>query len=142
MLHDLGKLVLGDFMKSESQKITSRVSGGVPLVLAEHLVFGTDQAEIGALLLAKWSRPIDIVNAVRWHHNPERSKISQIHTDIFYLSNLMCQPDAESDAEGEKTAMPSAIVLKRFGINIDQYKKIAEKAHRWMDNLSEKHSFE
>ena len=142
LLHDMGKLVLGKFIKEESPEIESTVAKGVPLIIAEHMVFGTDHAEIGALILAKWSLPVDIVNAVRWHRNPERTKGSKIHTDIVYLSNLMCQSNTESDSDGEQTDMPSAIVLKRLGMKIDQYKGIAQAAHSWMNNLSNKLSFD
>jgi len=71
LLHDMGKLVLGEFVKRESQGIESIVARKVPLFVAENMVLGIDHAEIGALLLEKWSFPVDIVNAVRWHHDPD-----------------------------------------------------------------------
>lgn len=119
LIHDMGKLVLGKFVKEELQKIKSITSNAIPLDVAEHMVLGTDHAEIGALILAKWSFPIDIVNAVRWHHNPEGIKNSNIYSDIVYLSNHMCQYNADGDSVGEQFAMPSSVVLKRLGINMD-----------------------
>jgi putative nucleotidyltransferase with HDIG domain len=134
LLHDMGKLILGKFVKKELQKIESIAAKGVSLVIAEHMVFGTDHAEIGALILAKWSFPVDIVNAVRWHHNPERIKNSNMQLDIVYLSNQMCQSNADIDSASGQFAMPSSVVLKRLGIKLDQYKTMAEKAHSWMKN--------
>ncbi len=142
LLHDMGKLVLGKFVKEELQKIKSITSNAVPLDVAEHMVLGTDHAEIGALILAKWSFPVDIVNAVRWHHNPEGIKNSNMQSDIVYLSNQMCQSNADSDSASGKFAMPSSVVLKRLGIKLDQYEVIAEKAHSWMNKLSNTLSFE
>jgi putative nucleotidyltransferase with HDIG domain len=137
LIHDMGKLVLGKFVKEELHKIESITSNAVPLEVAEHMVLGIDHAEIGALILAKWSFPIDIVNAVRWHHNPEGIKNSNIHLDIVYLSNQMCQPNDDSDSDSGQFTMPSSKVLKRMGIKIDQYKAIAKQAQNWMKNLSD-----
>jgi putative nucleotidyltransferase with HDIG domain len=142
LVHDMGKLVLGRFVKEELQKIESITSNAVPLDVAEHMVLGTDHAEIGALILTKWSFPIYIVNAVRWHHNPEGIKNSNIHSDIVYLSNQMCQSNTDSDLASGQSAMPSPVVLKRLGIKVDQYQAIAEKAHSWMNKLSDTLTFD
>ena len=142
LVHDMGKLVLGKFIKEESQKIESNVANGVPLVIAEHMVFGTDHAEIGALILARWALPVDIVDAVRWHHSPERMRNAKTQSDIVYLSNLMCQSHLDSDSGDEKFDMPSSEVLERLGIKLDQYKALAERAQRWLNQLSDTLSFE
>ncbi len=142
LLHDMGKLVLGKFVKEELQKIESIAAKGVSLDIAEHMVLGTDHAEIGALILAKWFFPIDIVNAVRWHHNPESKKNSNLQSDIVYLSNQMCQSNADIDSASRQFAMPSSVVLKRLGIKLDQYKTMAEKAHSWMKKLSDTLTFD
>ncbi len=90
LLHDMGKLVLGKFVKAEQPKIDSLVAKGVPFVIAEKEVLKTDHAEIGALILSKWSFPDDLINAVRWHHYPEALEISNLHPEIVYLANLLC----------------------------------------------------
>lgn len=142
LVHDMGKLVLGKFVKEELQKIERITANAVPLDVAEHMVLGTDHAEIGALILAKWSLPIDIINAVRWHHNPEGLKNSSIHSDIVYLSNLMCQSSTGSDLDSGQFAMPSSVVLNRLGIKMNQYKAMAVNAHRWMNKLSDTLTFD
>jgi len=142
LVHDMGKLVLGKFVKEELQKIESITSNAVPLDVAEHMALGTDHAEIGALILAKWSFPIDIVNAVRWHHNPDRIKNSNMQSDIVYLSNQMCQSNADRDSVSGQFVNPSSVVLKRLGMKLDQYKEMAVKAHSWMEKLSDTLTFD
>jgi len=142
LVHDMGKLVLDKFVKEDLQKIESITSKAVPLEVAEQMVLGTDHAEIGALILARWSFPMDIVNAVRWHHNPENIKDSKIQSDIVYLSNQMCQSNAGGDSDSGQIAMPSSAVLKRMGIELDQYKAMAQKAHSWMKKSSDRLAFE
>ncbi len=142
LLHDMGKLVLGKFVKEEFQKIESIVAKGVPWVRAENMVFGTDHAEVGAQILTKWSFPDDIVNAVRWHHNAERIKDSNMQSAIVYLSNIMCQSNGDGDSTGGQFFVPASVVLKRLGIKLDQYEVLAEQAHSWMNKLSDTLSFE
>jgi putative nucleotidyltransferase with HDIG domain len=149
LLHDMGKLILGKFVKEESKQIESIIAKGETLVKAEYMVFGTDHAEIGALILANWSFPADIVDAVRWHHDPEyisttykRLKNPSMQSDIVYISNLIFQSIGGSDSVDGKLGTPPPEVLKRLRINLDQYKAIAEKALIWMNKLSEKLSFE
>jgi putative nucleotidyltransferase with HDIG domain len=142
LVHDMGKLVLDKFVKEDLQKIKSITSKAVPLEVAEQMVLGTDHAEIGALILARWSFPMDIVNAVRWHHNPENIKDSKIQSDIVYLSNQICQSNAGGNSDSGQIAMPSSVVLKRLGIKLDQYKAMAEKTRSWMKKLSNTLTFE
>ena len=61
----------GRFVQEELPDIKRITAGGVPLVLAENMVLGTDHAAIGATVLESWAFPPDVVRTVRWHHNPE-----------------------------------------------------------------------
>jgi putative nucleotidyltransferase with HDIG domain len=142
LLHDMGKIVLGEFLQEESQKMKSLVQGGVPLDIAENMVLGTDHAEVGALILHRWSFPSDLVEAVRWHHNPERIKNSNLHPEIVYLSNLLCQSSGKGDPTDEQLIMPSSVVLNRLGIKLKQYEVFSEKARSWIKKLSDTLSFE
>ena len=142
LLHDLGKLILGKFVKAELLKIKSITSNAVPLDVAEHMVLGTDHAEIGALVLARWSLPLDIVNAVRWHHSPETAENPDMRSDIVYLSNQMCPDSANSGSADGQATMPSSAVLKRMGIKPDQYQAMAEKAQLMMKKLSGELTFD
>ncbi|MGD9411987.1 MAG: HDOD domain-containing protein, partial [Desulfobacterales bacterium] len=70
LLHDIGKLVLGSFVSEELEAIQQIAGKGIPFVVAENMVLGTDHAEIGARILKRWNLPAEVINAVRWHHDP------------------------------------------------------------------------
>jgi len=142
LLHDMGKLVLGEFLQEESQKIKGLVAGRVPLDIAENMVLGTDHAEVGALILHRWSFPSDLVDAVRWHHNPEHIKSSNLHPEIVYLANLLCQSNGDSDTADHQSIMPSSVVLNRFGISLEKYEVFAEKTQSWMKKMFETINFD
>jgi putative nucleotidyltransferase with HDIG domain len=73
LLHDVGKLVLGEFVKEDFKQIETAVSEGIAFETAETIVLGTNHADTGARILTNWSLPTEIVNAVRWHHAPENA---------------------------------------------------------------------
>ncbi|MDB4442673.1 HDOD domain-containing protein [bacterium] len=89
LLHDMGKLILDSFVKADLKNIQSLVAKGESWVRAENMIFGTDHAEIGALLLEKWSFPIEIANSVSWHHDPEylsstHNRLQSPNTCVLY----------------------------------------------------------
>ena len=142
LLHDLGKLVLGEFVKKELPDIERLVAEGVPFVIAEKEVIGTNHAEIGALILSKWRFPEDLINAVRWHHLPQGEENSTLHQDIVYLANLICHSSADRESDQGQNMMPHASVLKRLRINSEQYNAYSEKARSWMNKLSNNLTFD
>jgi len=136
LLHDLGKIILGEFVKNEQPKIDSLVNSGVPFVMAEKEVLGTNHAEIGALILSKWRFPDDLISAVLCHHLPQGGENSTLPQDIVYLANLMCHSNGDrGSAEGQQIR-PHSSVLNRLNINSDQYKAFTEKARSWINKLS------
>ena len=141
LLHDVGKLVLGAFVKEELEAIQSIAAKGVPFVVAENMILGTDHAEIGASILAHWDLPPDVINAVRWHHDPDSPDASNIQMDVVYLANLLCQTSDTSGQAGGHAVELSPAVIDRLGIKLDQFETISEKVARWVDELSDALTF-
>jgi HD-like signal output (HDOD) protein len=74
ILHDMGKLMLADSLPDEFQKALSLAAERqVPLFEAEMEIFGTTHAGLAAYLLGLWGLPAAIVEAVAFHHTPEKS---------------------------------------------------------------------
>jgi HD-like signal output (HDOD) protein len=63
------------FAPRETGDIYARmVQRGCPATCAERLLFGGDHGEIGAEILREWNFSEALVEAVRFHHQPERAK--------------------------------------------------------------------
>ncbi len=90
MLHDIGKLVLlkfPDFNKQKLEYIKEHKCSGVE---AEYKILGTSHAEIGAYLLGLWNFPDSILEAVAFHHYPEKTPLSSFSTlTSVYIANGM-----------------------------------------------------
>ncbi len=141
LLHDVGKLVLGNFVKEDLTAIGSMTGKGIPFVVAENLVIGTDHSEIGAKILSQWAFPDDVVNTVRYHHDPEATETSSMQIDVVHLSNLLCQTHSTApDSAGQPVEL-SAAVIDRLGIELSQFESISEKVAQWVDELSDALTF-
>jgi len=141
LLHDVGKLVLGTFVKEELEAIESIAAKGVPFVVAENMILGTDHAEIGAQILTHWNFPKEVIHAVRWHHDPDSPKTVTIQMDIVYLANLLCQTGDTSDGTGGQSVELSPAVIERLGVQLDQFEEISVKIAQWADDLSDTLAF-
>lgn len=141
LLHDVGKLVLGTFVSEELEAIQRIAAKGVPFVVAENMVLGTDHAEIGARILAHWNLPAEVIRAVRWHHDPDSADASDFEMDVVYLANLLCQTSETSGAAGGNAIELSTTVIDRLGIQLDQFETISGKVARWVDELSDALAF-
>ncbi len=72
LLHDIGKLVLGQVIGAEQHTAIRGgiTEGGLTRSEAERQILGTDHAEVGAGLLKSWNLPEEVVEAVANHHRP------------------------------------------------------------------------
>ena len=89
LLHDVGKLILGGFVKEDLENIEDMVTKGITFDVAESMVLGTNHAEIGGQILNKWSFPAELVSAVQWHHDPESCEDNCNLSDIVHVANTM-----------------------------------------------------
>jgi putative nucleotidyltransferase with HDIG domain len=140
LLHDIGKLILGSYVKDELEAIEEIAAKGLPHVVAENMVLGTDHAEVGAQILKQWAFPQDIINAVRWHHDPDYPEHCNASNDIVYLSNLLCGANGTNDRDGDYPEL-SPLVIERLGIDLTQFKELSAKVVQWVEELSEALTF-
>jgi len=99
LLHDIGKLVLAGnlpemcetvYRLKASRKITHRE--------AELEILGTSHAELGACLLATWGLPLPILEAIAWHHEPQRSDEKGFSLlAAVHAANVFAQENAGGD---------------------------------------------
>jgi len=91
LLHDLGKIVLSTFLEVDAGPIVRiAFQNQVSFEQAEARVLGIDHAEAGAALLENWQLPHDIVDAARYHHQPEALGSESFLVDLVHTANLLC----------------------------------------------------
>jgi len=102
LLIDIGKIVLGTFVAvdvSEILEIASKES--MPFDMAEKQVLGMDHAEAGAILLENWGLPSEIVEIIRYHHEPDNFPGDKLAMDLVHTAdNLCCMAGLGAGADG------------------------------------------
>jgi HD-like signal output (HDOD) protein len=71
ILHDLGKLVIAEYLNDCHQVIADRVGLGIPYEEAERAELGVTHQDVGAWFAGRWNLPGELAAAIRWHHEPE-----------------------------------------------------------------------
>ena len=137
LLHDVGKLVLGEFVKDDIEKIEKIVSKDVSFEAAEQIALGTDHAEIGAKILESWGLPKEVVSAVRWHHDPDAADETSTLIDIVHMANVLCLMIGIGVGREGLQYRPSPVVTKRLGIKSAHLEKVASHTLDWASDLTD-----
>lgn len=89
MLHDMGILVLHEFLTKEfMESVFYSVQNKTPFLAAEYKVMGLSHQEIGEFLTDKWSLPSVFSDALQFHHQPARSKENNFLTSILHVADF------------------------------------------------------
>lgn len=68
LLHDIGKILLARMLRP--QLIPDARLRGEAITTAERALLDLDHAEVGSALVAHWKLPDEIVDGIRFHHEP------------------------------------------------------------------------
>jgi putative nucleotidyltransferase with HDIG domain len=137
LLHDVGKLILGSFVKKDLEQIETMVAKGITFDVAESMVLGTNHAEVGGQILHKWSFPAELVNAVQWHHDPESCENSCILSDIVHVANTLGLMTGFGKAEEGLDIEPFGPVVDRLGLNAKDLEAMAQQTLEEIEKLSD-----
>ncbi|MDR3164516.1 MAG: HDOD domain-containing protein [Synergistaceae bacterium] len=95
LMHDIGKIVLNDYVRFGYSIILRLVEeDGIPFCDAERQVLGFDHAQVGGLVMEQWNLP-DVYSYVTiYHHTPEElpSGASEHRKvlDVVHVANSLC----------------------------------------------------
>ena len=137
LLHDIGKMVLGSYVLEDLAKIKEMVSKGISFEVAEYVVLGTNHAAIGARILQSWSLPQELVNAVRWHHDPDSCESRCMLSDVVHVANIMSCCIGYGKGCNGQAAEPSFEVIERLGLTQNHIDQLSEQTRQEMNKLAE-----
>ncbi|MBU0639183.1 MAG: HDOD domain-containing protein [Planctomycetes bacterium] len=91
LLHDVGKVVLNEYVASEYAEIARLVfSDGLTFLEAEQQVLGFTHPEIGGRIAERWDLPAPITRAIRYHHEPDELASPDSIVDAIHLADAIC----------------------------------------------------
>ncbi len=90
LLHDLGKVVLRAQMDEDMQSIVELVEvEGLSIRQAEAEVLGFDHSLVGQWLAESWKLPQELIEPIRWHHQPGEARQNPLLTAVVHLADIM-----------------------------------------------------
>ena len=112
LVHDIGAVAI-QFLPRDTQHVLHNLTeGGCPPAYVERLLLGRDHGEIGAGLMAQWHFPEEFIDAVRFHHQPERSASKLV--SMAYLAEFWSGLDEDLPSFGRVEAC-----LGRVGLTLE-----------------------
>lgn len=91
LLHDVGKMVMGEFVHDSFEKIMDLVHQQSHSFLeAEEAVIGINHAALGGRIAVRWNYPEQIKNALAYHHRPDLAAEDDVITWLVYLADQIC----------------------------------------------------
>ncbi len=90
LLRDIGKVILNYYITDQYQQVIDKVeTEGVTFLEAEEAILGFNHAEVGAKIAEKWNLPEELVEAIAYHHTPEKARINEKMTAIVHISDAV-----------------------------------------------------
>ncbi len=91
LLHDVGKVVLNEYVAEEFAEIARMVKEEKKSFSeAEHDVLGFSHQEVGGIVAEKWNLPDPIARCIRYHHTPGELDPPDTLVDAVHLANCIC----------------------------------------------------
>lgn len=98
LLHDIGKLAINSYFPTSAAQVRTRCADrpDESYLDRERRILGADHAEIGAMLAAHWKLPADLIEAIRWHHEPASAPATlpetvRNATTLVHVSNQLAK---------------------------------------------------
>ena len=119
LLHDVGQLWLFRFRGEEFRAAWGKaLSGQISLEDVEREIFGVDHATIGAWLAESWRLPTNIIEAIRYHHQPDLC-IDQILVPVIHIAEVLSNALDLTMREENRVTDISADALEAIELRLD-----------------------
>lgn len=127
LLHDIGKLVLDQYVLADYNQIMNIMRAqAVPMWQVEEQLFGIDHAGVGGLAGTHWQFPSELVEAIRHHHAPSLDKPDQRLAALINLANALAPDETQEDPVlAGKIIHPATIEILR--LNPENIPQLAER---------------
>lgn len=90
LLHDIGSLAMYMQIPDSAATILRRARAEImPMHSIEQETLGFDHGEVGAELMHAWHLPENLVEAIRFHHTPQRSEQHRLETALVHLADVI-----------------------------------------------------
>ncbi len=91
LLHDIGKVVLNEYVADKFAEIVALVAKNrMSFEEAEQNVLGFSHATVGSMVAENWKLPEALVRCIRYQHSPSSLDPPDAHVDTIHLADCIC----------------------------------------------------
>lgn len=129
LLHDIGKLVMYRYWRDDFREALRLARDRrVPLFETERETIGADHSRIGAWLAAKWNLSEDLVEAIRWHHDPFSGPSQHWElTALCHVANFVCNQQRIGDGGDTTEPVWMQSVWKELGLSVGDITEVVDE---------------
>lgn len=138
VLHDIGKVALGNFVKANADTIESiAFEKNVSFRLAERVVMGIDHAELGSLLMENWGVTERLARVIQYHHDPGECEDVHGLVDLVHVANAIAmQAGIGTGIDGLHYQLCTEAV-ERLGMSEELMEEFPLDVKSRLDNMSD-----
>ncbi|WP_029458337.1 HDOD domain-containing protein [Solidesulfovibrio alcoholivorans] len=127
LLVNIGKTVMGSFLEVDAGPILSLAhERHISFEQAEEEILGINHAELGAILLERWSIPVPIVNVVRYRLRPDDCPEPDLALDLVHVGDVIAKMTGIGMGIDGMQYTPSEAVFTRLDISPEQMEAVME----------------
>jgi len=118
LIHDLGKLIMCRYLPKEFNLALKDCSDKERLLYESELeLFSETHQEVGGFLTERWNLPVNLQNAVKYHHNPLPTHEYYLTTAIVHCADILVRAMDFGNGGDAKVPAVSEHVWKSLGLD-------------------------
>lgn len=134
LLHNFGHLLLGHLFRAEFFQLNKMVENNpeVPVNLIEKRTLGVEHTQVGAILMAAWNMPDEIILSMRHHHDEYYRDRHAPYANLVLLADHLLKAHGLGDAPEDT---PPAVIYTALGLSPEQVEDVVERLMGARDSL-------
>lgn len=124
LLHNFGTLLLGHLFPPQYQQLCDAIALNphIESWRLERALLGIESAQLAAWLFEHWSLPAELIDAIRWQHQPDYAEHPVLASLLFFCSRLLRE---EGLSDGPLQPLP-ATIHQTLGLQYHQVDQVLE----------------
>lgn len=135
LLHDLGLILLDQYLPKYLHQIVDLVSEGADTCQAERALLPFDHAQLGAYVATQWNFPAAVIAAARYHHQPlDAPSDYQTMASIIAVANYLCHRAGVTSLGTQNHFAPSDAIFSQLELDQSQLEQLWEQLQDALEN--------
>jgi HD-like signal output (HDOD) protein len=138
LLHDIGKIVVIQFLQQEFAEILQLVDNRDLFIReAEIEILGFDHSYAGSYLAKKWNMPVTLEEVIAFHHAPDAAREDPKKVSVVHLADSLCRGLGIGHGGDKLVPAIATEALQTLGINIGYIAEVLPEIDAEMEQAAD-----